>query len=151
MKKVIFYSLLALLSVGCSKGKYETKPQITVTSVTPDPVPLGSSVRITLECTDKEGDVADSIYIIRERLNVKNPRTQAALIYKIPDFPSAPKIDIQVDLDYSKDLTIQIPAIRIPGSNPLRNEPDTMRLKFVAVDKAENRSDTAVTSFIVIR
>jgi hypothetical protein len=59
-------------------------------------------------------------------------------------------VEFEIILDYSTALTLSSPAIAIPGQQG-QFEPDTLRLKFVAVDKAENRSDTVSKDVIVIR
>jgi hypothetical protein len=43
-----------------------------------------------------------------------------------------------------------LPPLRIPGSNPVRNEIDTLRLKIVAKDKAGNKSDTLVVNNVYV-
>lgn len=143
MKTKILICLLALAILGCSKDKFQTKPQISIKSFEPDVVPINSTLKIRMEFTDKEGDVDDSLWIIRQRLNRKSPVTMPASPYKIPDFPETSKGEFQITLRYQFDLVVGLSPIPIPGSGtPPKNEPDTMVLKFVARDQAGNKSDT---------
>lgn len=152
MKTRVLLAVITSLAVfGCGKGKFETVPKLKVVSKSTDIVALNGSFNVRLEYTDKEGDVNDSLIIVRQRLNVNGPVTPAPSPYKIPNFPNTTKGEFEVDFRYSLDLTLNLARIRIIGSNPTQYEPDTMLLKFVARDKAGNKSDTASTSVIVNR
>ena len=150
MKSIISISALFILIFACNKDKFETKPRLTVKSVSDKLIPFNGSIDVTLEFTDKEGDVNDSIFVIRERINRRGPLVRPASPYKIPAFPNTTKGEFLVSLEYSRGLTFGISPIRILGSNPARNEPDTMNLKFVAKDQAGNKSDTATVGNVII-
>jgi hypothetical protein len=150
MKKMLYSLAVVLLLVACDKGKFETKPQLTFKSVNYSEVPFNAPLQIVLEFTDKEGDVSDTLFFIRQRLNVSDPVTPVPSIYQLPEFPNTTKGDIEINLDYQTDLTFNLPPIRIPGSNPERNEPDTMRYKIVARDKEGNLSDTLTINDIIV-
>jgi hypothetical protein len=137
MKKILSFSAVVLLLAACDKGKFETKPQLTLKSVNNTEIRFGAPLQVVIEFTDKEGDVSDTLFFIRQRLNASDPVTPFPSIYKLPDFPNTTKGDIEVNLDYQTDLTFNLPPIRIPGSNPEQNEKDTMRYKIVARDKGE--------------
>jgi hypothetical protein len=151
MKRIFIFCSLAAIIIACSKDKFQTKPQITIKSVSSDIIPLNSGLRVLLEFTDKEGDVSDSVYFIRERLNQTSPTVLPAKMYGIPDFPNTSKGEIEVDLDYNLDLTVGMLPLSKPGTTPPSYQPDTMNLKFVVQDKAGNKSDTATAHVIVIR
>jgi hypothetical protein len=111
----------------------------------PDPL------RLNIEYTDKEGDVSDSLFITRQRLNMKKPVTSKESPYDIPSFPTMNKGEFEITLDYFNDLTFNLTPIPIPGSgNPAKNEIDTLRLKIVAKDKAGNKSDTLVVDNVYV-
>ncbi|MEO6070230.1 MAG: hypothetical protein ABIN57_11600 [Chitinophagaceae bacterium] len=150
MKKYIFTFLVLVAIIACNKEKFQTKPTLKVLSSNTKKVPLSGTLSVKLEFTDKEGDVSDSLLVIRQRINKRMPVTLKALPYKIPDFPKTTKGEINIFMDYYGDLTLQLDAIRIPGSNPSRNEPDTMNIKFVAKDKGGHYSDTASLNNIII-
>ena len=142
---------LFFVFLACGKDKFQTIPQLKYKSKNTDVVPVNGNLRVTLVYTDKEGDVSDSLIIVRNRLNKRGPVVLPPSPYKIPSFPNAIKGEFEVDFRYNFDLVVGLTPIRITGSNPIRYEPDTMALKFVARDKAGNKSDTASTEVIVNR
>ena len=152
MKTIITVAVIITLTIiACGKDKFETKPQLKVKSQSTDIVSLNGNFRVTLEYTDKEGDVDDSLIIVRQRLNRSKPKILPPLPYPIPTFPDINKGEIVVNFRYAQDLTLNLSAIRIPGSNPAQFEIDTMILKFVVRDKGGNKSDTATTDVFVRR
>jgi len=146
-------SLLAIVVfvvVACGKDKFQTIPQLKLKSRSTDIVSLNSSLVLDVEFTDKEGDVSDSLLIVRQRLNVRGATQLPALPYGIPDFPHTDKGQFEVTLGYQFGLVLGLSPLRIPGSNPARNEVDTLRLKIVARDKAGNKSDTLVVDNVYV-
>ncbi|TBR19934.1 MAG: hypothetical protein EPO57_01950 [Chitinophagaceae bacterium] len=144
------YIVALMLLVACSKDKFQTKPQLKFISVSKTVVVPGSTLQIKLQCTDKEGDVDDSLIVVRQRLNKRGAITLPPSPYKIPEFTNTSSIEFQLSLNYQFGLVFGIPPLRIPGTT--FNEPDTLSLKFVARDKAGNKSDTlTVSNIFVIR
>ena len=151
MKQILTYSCIVLALVACDKDKFETKPKLEVESLSTDFVPRNQDLRITLSFTDKEGDVDDSLYVIRTRTNKRGPFTPVnPSRYKIPEFPNQSEGEIELTLPYSLGLTSGFSSVIAPGNPPTR-EPDTLILKFVLKDKAKNVSDTATANVIVER
>jgi hypothetical protein len=148
MKKYFIYCLLLIAVAACNKDKFQTKPQIKYKSSNTDIVPIGGILRVNLEFTDKEGDL-DSVYVIRQRLNKKNPVPNKLLPFELPEFNSQTEGEIILNLSQVNSLSLQLTPIPIPGQNKF--ERDTLKLKFVAKDKAKNISDTIDRDFIVIR
>lgn len=150
MKRIVVYCFLVVMITACHKDKVETTPHLSFKSFNTDIVGPGNSLRVTLEFTDKEGDL-QSLYVIRQRMNARGP-SRTVLPYDIPGFNGQQKGELLATLDYSTDLTLNLSALRIPGSNPARNEPDTLQLRFYVQDKAGNVSDsTSPKQVIVIR
>jgi len=151
MKPGVLFSILFILIISaCSKDKITTKPQLELKSTSTDVVQINEALRVLMKFTDKEGDVDDSLLLVRERLNVKGPIVMPESKYSIPKFPDFSKGEFEVTLTYQFGLIFGLPPIRIPGSNPTRNEPDTLNLKFVARDQAGNKSDTLTLSNIIV-
>jgi hypothetical protein len=159
MKKIIAITLLAGIVVACSKDKFQTKPQLKVKEQSTEIVPVNGNLSVTLEWTDKEGDVNDTLFITRQRVNAKG-RVVFADSLPLPTFPGGTQGEIQVDFPYTlsssgdarTSLTAGILPIGIPGTGtPPRKENDTLDLKFVLKDKGKNRSDTAVARVLVMR
>ena len=152
MKTRISLAIIVIFGMtACDKDNFETKPQLELKSRNTDIVPVNGDLRLNIEFRDKEGDVSDSLLIVRQRLNKKGPVQLAPSPYGIPDFPTTDKGEFEVTLDYQFDLTVGLTPISIPGSgNPPKREIDTMRLKIVARDKAGNKSDTLVVDNVYV-
>lgn len=150
MKVLLGLLAASLLIIACSKEKFQTKPRIEIKSAAPDVVPIGGALQVRLEFTDKEGDVHDSLTVIRTRLNQRDFGAQPFTIrYKIPAFPNKTRGEMDVNMSWSTALTLQNPPLRIPGQNV--NEPDTLALRFLVSDAAGNHSDTvSLSSHIVV-
>jgi hypothetical protein len=143
MKYSLFVIAVILLAfTACNKDNYQTKPTITVKSVNGNFIPLNGSLVITLECTDKEGDVQDSLIVIKKRLNKRVVATiRDTIRYKFPVFPKSTKTLVQATLDYQSILSALSPPF-IPGSSPAQREVDTLILRMAVRDNAGNTSDT---------
>jgi hypothetical protein len=151
MKIRIWLALIIIFGIiACGKDKFQTIPQLTLKSMNPEVVPVNGTLRLNIEYTDKEGDVSDSIFIVRQRLNVRGPVQLPQSPYDVPDFPHTDKGEFEVSLAYQIGLIFGLPPLRIPGSNPVKNEIDTLRLKIVAKDKAGNKSDTLVVNNVYV-
>jgi hypothetical protein len=148
--KLVLILLVIAAVISCKKDKLATKPKIKITSVNTTVVPLNGSFKVTLEFADKEGDVSDSIFVKKIRLNKRVvATTRDSFSLKMPDFPLNSRGEIVIDLTYQNILSAITPPT-IPGSNPPVKEPDTLIVKFSLKDKAKNLSDTATTSQIAV-
>ena len=150
MKKIFSFSAVVLLLVACDKGKFETKPQIRLKSINTRELQRFANLKIVLEFTDKEGDVSDTLFFFRQRLNINGPLTAITSPYLIPNFPNTPQGEIEINLEYANQVVVGIEEIRIPGTNPSENEPDTMLYKIVVGDKAGNYSDTLTLDQVIV-
>lgn len=152
MKTGLFLMSLILITViACNKDKFETKPQLKFKSKNTDLVQVNGDLRINIEYTDKEGDVDDSLIVVRQRLNRRGPIILSPSPYGIPSFPDTNKGQFEITFAYQLGLIFGIPALTIPGSFPVQRETDTLVLKFVARDKAGNKSDTLTVSNIYVK
>jgi len=142
--------IITFIMISCDKGKLETVPELEYKSRNTDIVPVNGSLRLNVEFRDKEGDVSDSVLIVRQRLNKRGPVQLQASPYEIPDFPKTDKGEFEITLDYQFHLITGLTAIRVVGSNPPKNEVDTLRLKIVARDKGGNKSDTLVVDNVFV-
>jgi hypothetical protein len=151
MKRVFLYGLLIITVLSCSKDKFETRPTLEFKSANTDVLPVGGDLRIELEYTDKEGDL-DSVSLFRKRLNKKDFGPVPPPIEKLVplDFNNETKGILLWTLSWANEVTQGIEEIKIPGSGG-KYEPDTLQMKFIVKDKADNVSDTVTRVFIVIR
>ncbi|MEO5594695.1 MAG: hypothetical protein ABIR15_10405 [Chitinophagaceae bacterium] len=151
MKKLLIAGFVLIVLLACNKDKFQTKPQIQLKSISATVVPINGDLNITLTYTDKEGDISDTLFIKKERLNKTVVATiRDSIKYKIPDFPNYDKGEIGLALDYENNLKSAITPPPIPGSNPSKPQPDTLNIKIWIHDKAGNVSDTVSTGQVVI-
>lgn len=152
MKFILFVLTAFVVTViACNKDKFLTKPTIKIKSLNTEFVPLNGNLIITLECTDKEGDVQDSLIIIKRRLNGRVVTTLRDTIrYKFPVFPNTPRTEIVATLDYQNDIISAQSPPNIPGTNPPQKELDTLILKLAVRDRAGHTSDTITTNRIIV-
>jgi hypothetical protein len=151
MQKLVFVSLIGLvILIACSKDNIETKPALTIKSISPTQVPGNTDLQINLTFTDKQGDI-DTLYLkkIRTNLDVR-PTTNADTIdYQIPEFPEKSKGEIRILLRYNEALVAAITPPDQVGA-PNGKEPDTLVFKFIVMDKAKNISDTVTSEPVVV-
>jgi hypothetical protein len=148
MKRRLIYviSVVILLLTACHKDKFETKPTIRVKDINTTEVnsPNGE-LRITLECTDKEGDEGEGeLTYIRIRTN-STPIPQPGINDKadtahsaVPAFPKKDKVEMVLTIPY--DFLNEDP-----------NKNDTMYFKLTLRDSQNNQSDTITTQSIVAK
>jgi len=147
MKKLLLLASVLIVLFACNKDKYQSTPQIKIKSVSSDIVPLGSGLEVVLSFTDKEGDVDDSVFVRKVRLNQKVANTLFdTLKYKIPEFPSHSSGDISIFLDNNVIQSAQPP----PSNGSGGNMPDTLKIWFSVTDKGGHKSDSVSTGTIVV-
>ncbi|HYF33591.1 MAG TPA: hypothetical protein VD993_20845 [Chitinophagaceae bacterium] len=143
--------IIATIAVACDKNKFQTKPTLTLKAMNGDIIPAGASLILDFEFTDKEGDVSDSIFVFKTRINkVKTATVRDNFALPVPEFPKNTKGEVQVTLDHSFYLVsaIQPPKDQATG----KFHDDTLMLRFVLRDRAGNASDTtSVGPIIVLR
>lgn len=151
MKIKILLILLVIVSViACKKDKLATVPKIKITNLNTTVVGLNGTLRVTMEFADQEGDLSDSIFVKKIRLNKRVvPTIRDSFRLKMPDFPASSRGEITLNLEYQAILSAITPPT-IPGSNPPMKEPDTLIVKFAIRDKAKNISDTVSTVQIAV-
>lgn len=147
MKKLLLLVSVLVVLMACNKDKFQSTPQIKIKSVSSEIVPLGSGWSATLSFTDKEGDVDDTLFVRKVRLNQKFATTLFDTIkYKIPEFPSHSSGDITIYLDNNVIQSAQPP----PSNGSGGNQPDTLKIWFRVSDKAGHKSDSVSTGTIVV-
>jgi len=148
--KILFTILLAAAITGCGKDKFNTKPTLLLKSVNTKEVPFNGTLTFEFEVTDKEGDVTDSLFVKKVRLNRRKVATIRDSFYlRLPNVSKIQKSFVRVDLGYEAYLKS---AINPPNTGtPPKPENDTLQFKFVLRDKAKNASDTFTSETIVIK
>ncbi|MFM9908170.1 MAG: hypothetical protein ACKVOW_02410 [Chitinophagaceae bacterium] len=145
MRKYFIPILVLFFIVACTKNKYETRPTIKIKEINSTTIIPNSSLVITLEYTDKEGDLGmGQITYFRKRLNIKpipNPSVNDkadTVNYSLPEFNNETKGLIEVSIPY--DFLTEDP-----------NDNDTMLFKIFVKDFKGNKSDTLTTSNIIAK
>jgi hypothetical protein len=152
MKYRFLIAIVLILAVACSKDKFQTKPSLKLVSTSSKEVPINGFLEVTLEYTDKEGDLSDSIFVRKIRTNQRTTATVAArdsLWYKLPAFPNTSKAEVVLRLGYT-NLQSAINPPSIPNTTPPQKESDSLTLKFVIQDKEKNKSDTVTLTGVVV-
>ncbi|TDO27062.1 hypothetical protein [Sediminibacterium goheungense] len=142
--KLLILSAIILGISACKKDTYTTRPQLTFKSVNGKVFGSNSAILFSIEFTDKEGDVQDSIWVQKiSKVNGCNNFSDRA---KIPSFTATSNLKGVFEVGYSVGF--------VPGSNytviPTCSKNDTCYFRFWTRDKAKNQSDTVVSPDIII-
>ncbi len=144
--KLTLAACLVIFSVACNKDTFTTKPQLTFTGVNTQVLYPDQSIVFTLDFTDKEGDIQDSLYVQKDAPNCAESFFE--FLYPIPtDMPEQGNAKGEIQVRFSYGINLGYPAIKEPAC-PSTN--DTAVFKFVLHDKAGNASDTAYSPQIVL-
>jgi hypothetical protein len=150
MKLRYFLTALIMIAIISCKKDGGSGLSIKLESVSGNIVPIGASLRVTLNFTDNGGHAIDTIFMHKIRINQHQVSlTIRDTIYLIPPgYPGNTKGQLQFDLDNTNFLAS---AFQPPTSgNPPQNESDSLIIKFAARDVAANKSDTVSTGLIVV-
>ncbi|MEP6514530.1 MAG: hypothetical protein ABJA79_11715 [Parafilimonas sp.] len=144
VKFLISICVLLILS-ACTKDQFTTKPQLTFKSVSTNVLPIDQSIIFSIDYTDKEGDIQDSLVVIKKTFNCI--MDSFTVFYPMPtDIPTQSNSQGEIQVRYSHGINLQYPDI----GDPQCPDNDTCVFKFVLSDKAGNISDTAYSPQIVI-
>jgi hypothetical protein len=134
-----------LIFCSCNKVKYNSVPSLKFSNVNNTDLFPGQLLKLTLSFTDAEGDISDTIYVIKSVAGC--PLSGFTQAYAVPDFPSSKnqKGDISVLFGYNYSDP-SIPDVK----GPKCMVDDTAYFKFVLKDKQNHISDTAVSPAIII-
>lgn len=69
MKRLLLLLVLTSALAACNKDKFKTVPQVSIDSFGPAEVRKGDIMQLTATITDQEGDVQDSVTIVKKRYN----------------------------------------------------------------------------------
>lgn len=150
MRSIFFVTALLTLAIACNKDKLETTPSLKLKSISSSTIPIGGTLIVQLDFTDKEGDISDTIFVKKIRTNkIVVPTIRDSFELPVPAFPDRSRGIIELQLKYQNHL---LSAINPPssGGNPPNLHDDTLILKFALRDKAKHISDTVTTGTIVV-
>src|SRR5258706_13374508 len=101
MRNTVLISIFVLLLAGCNKDKFTTAPQLKYKSVNTTVLNRNEDLIFTLSFTDAEGDLTDSIFIIKDVPGCSASDISAQ--YRLPEFPTGKnqKGDITITFNYN--------------------------------------------------
>jgi PKD repeat protein len=150
MKTKILVTLLLVSILGaCGKDKYDTKPKLTFKSINGKTFKQGDVVAFTIEVTDAEGDIQDSIWI--EKIT-RNCTTNKVLLLKnrMPLFTATKNLKADISATFVYNVTNGDYPVLVRSTCTSQNDSATMR--FWIKDKGGNVSDTVVSNeFVLLR
>ncbi|MDQ3278305.1 MAG: hypothetical protein M3Q06_08255 [Bacteroidota bacterium] len=148
MKKLLALFLIAGSLAACSKDKFKTVPQVSINAITPDVAVTGSIIEMTATVTDQEGDIQDSVIVVRKRFNGDTQLTvdSTRLSLKGLGVPVKQKMELRVSVSYGRLL----PEYAL-FQDLERSFDRNFSIGLVVIDNAGNRSDYAESKKIVLK
>lgn len=141
--------MVTLVLIGffaaCSKDKYSTKPQLKYKGVNTKFVNRNQNFSFTLEVTDAEGDIQDTIWVQQVVRNCSNGGFTAA--YRMPDFDGTKNLKGEVIVCFSYGIGLDCPLIT---HSPCVTKNNSTTFRFWIQDKEKNISDTITSEEVVV-
>lgn len=146
MKRVTLCVVMALALVACRKDKFKSEPQVEIKSLGPDVVQKGQLFTLRAEVTDKEGDLQDSVLLVRKRFAGNVQLTVDTLRYNLFDFnfPDKQTIEVSAIFSYGELIDGAIFA-------NLESQDRQFAVGMIVRDKAGNRSNYAESNKITLK
>lgn len=141
--KILVAVIAICFLIACSKDKYTTKPQLKYKGVNTKTLSRNQTLTFTLEVTDSEGDLQDSLWVQEV---VRNCTGGFTAPYKMPEFTAVKNLKGEVDVCYAYGINLGCPIIQPTCTN----KNDSATFKFWIRDKAKNISDTISSEEVVI-
>ena len=82
-KNLVIASFL-LLILSCGKETFQSKPQLTLKSVSSTVVPPQGNLQIIMRLTDKEGDFVDTLWVQKITTRCPSSNFRDSILYRIP-------------------------------------------------------------------
>jgi hypothetical protein len=141
--------LIILCLATCTKDSYNTTPTLKFESVNATEFPQQAVVKFNLTCTDKEGDVVDTIWVQRiSKVAACSTLVSGIDSFPIPDFHPTKNVraDFQFSYTYAGAFAPNLQACTIGNSE---STTDTSYFRFWMHDKAQHISDTVQSPDLV--
>lgn len=146
MRTKILVAFIAFCFLNsCSKDKYTTSPQLQYKGVNTKVLNRNQTLTFTLEVTDAQGDLQDSIWVQEVPRNC--PEGGFITKYKMPEITSQKNFKGEVNICYAYGINLGCPAIQPTCPN---NKNDSATFRFWIRDAAQNVSDTISSDEVVI-
>ena len=145
MRHAVLILIISLIVVSCGKDKYTSAPQLKFKSVEPNHVTSGAIIGssaiplITLEITDKEGDLGFNPGKDTSKIYIRN-----LLINRLDSFYLPSEMKFISTTNFQADIRITTFDI-LRGSSRPRPKIDTLIYEIYVVDFAKNKSNVITT------
>ena len=141
--------LMILGFITCTKDSYNTKPTLKFESVNATVIPQQSLLTFNLTCTDKEGDVVDTIWVQRVSKVSACQYLNTIDSFPIPDFdpPKNVKAEFEFNYNYASAFPPNLAACSDASS---LSTTDTSYFRFWMHDRAQHVSDTVQSPDITL-
>ncbi|NTS41672.1 hypothetical protein HRG84_12220 [Flavisolibacter sp. BT320] len=148
MKKLLALFLVAGVLAACSKDKFKTVPQVKIESISPEEAVNGAIIEMLATVTDQEGDIQDSVIVVRKRFNAGTELSvdSTRLSLKGLGVPNKQKIELRVTVSYGR----LYPEYAI-FQDLERNFDREFSIGLVVLDNAGNRSEYVESEKILLR
>src|SRR5829696_6506741 len=98
MRSLLYVTALLVLAIACNKDKLETTPSLKLKSINSSTIPVGGNLIVQLDFTDKEGDISDTIFVKKIRINqIVVPTIRDSFELPVPAFPDRSKGIIELE------------------------------------------------------
>ena len=145
--------VLLLIIIGCatcSKDSYNTTPTLKFEGVNGTVFAQPSVVNFKLTCTDKEGDVVDTIWIQRVTKIPACSDIARTDSFAIPEFNPPKNVKAEIDFTYNYPASSQGGASLGGCTNGSASLDDSCYFRFWIRDKAKHVSDTVQSPDLVL-
>lgn len=149
MKKLVMVFLLAGVLAACSKDNFKTVPQVTIDSFGPSEVENGALIELIATVTDQEGDLQDSVIIVRKKYNGDTQislDSSSKVSLKSLGVPTKQKIELRVLISYGR-LAPEVALFQDLERNFDRN----FTVGLIVRDNAGNRSEYVESKKILLK
>lgn len=148
MKRFLLFIALVTVIIACDKDKFKTEPQVEIIDFGPSEIFIGEAFALRAVIRDKEGDLKDTVYLVRQRYNVGEltPLTTDTIPIAISEFefPDNPRIEVTANFIYGQF---------IPGYIFINQESEDRELAFgiIVKDEAGNKSEYLETDRVLLK
>lgn len=143
--KILLTLMVFCFLISCKKNEYTSRPQLKYKKVNTKTLSRNQQLLFTLEVTDLEGDLQDSIWVQEVVRNCSSGGGTTK--YKMPDFAATKDLKGTIEICYAYGVNLGCPPIKEPAC-PTRN--DSATFKFWIKDLAKNVSDTVSSDEVVV-
>lgn len=146
MKKIFLLLGVITAFAACNKDKFKTEPQVEIKSISPSQVNKGQMLKVAATIRDKEGDLQDSLLVVRKWFSNGTLLNKDTLRYTLSGmaFPTKTQIEVEVLFAYGElvDGTIYLPLEQVDKE---------FAAGFIMRDKAGHRSEYVESETVTLK